>query len=247
MRVVVARHTRARQALSPETVPRSLRATDNPSRQAANALQPVGKSQHTLTPDAKVGGTITASPLVSGRPCLFSTPAAAARQGFKWLGWAGLGSAPPVGSGGWSCPRRRRSPCTSAQSGGTAGSGIRVVHPGRSWVGRNDQGMLNAWNVRGVVWFRNVGGLCQIAGSTRRAGGHHRPRDPTHHRRGHQQHRRRQAGGHQQAQRTAGNQASSSREVGDPLHHAVHQRAVHGGAAGMSSWPPCCSSWESSP
>jgi hypothetical protein len=31
-------------------------------------------------------------------------------------------------------------------------------------VGRNDQGVLNAWNVRGLVWFRNVGGYARSLG-----------------------------------------------------------------------------------
>jgi len=44
-------------------------------KQAANTLQPTSTSQHPTTPDAKVEGTITASPLVTRRPCLFHTAA----------------------------------------------------------------------------------------------------------------------------------------------------------------------------
>jgi hypothetical protein len=40
--------------------------------QAANTLQPGSSSRHVATLDAKVGGTITASPLVPRRPYLFS-------------------------------------------------------------------------------------------------------------------------------------------------------------------------------
>jgi hypothetical protein len=46
----------------------------------------------------------------------------------RWDG--GQGSAAPAGSGGWSSVRSRRSPCTSAQSGGTAGCARRNR---RSW------------------------------------------------------------------------------------------------------------------
>ena len=42
--------------------------------QAANALQLGSSSRHTTTPDAKVRGTIEASPLVRGRRCLRSHP-----------------------------------------------------------------------------------------------------------------------------------------------------------------------------
>jgi hypothetical protein len=44
-----------------------------------------------------------------------------------------------------------------------------------------------------------------------------------------------------------GNHHPSSRELGDRPHQAARHRAVHGGAAGMSSWRPCWSSWGSSP
>jgi hypothetical protein len=42
-------------------------------RQAAKTLQPGSSSRHPTTLDGKVGGTITASPLVPRRPCLFHT------------------------------------------------------------------------------------------------------------------------------------------------------------------------------
>lgn len=40
--------------------------------QAARTLQPTGNSRHATTLDAEVGGAIAASPLVKGRPYLFS-------------------------------------------------------------------------------------------------------------------------------------------------------------------------------
>jgi hypothetical protein len=41
--------------------------------QAANALQPADSRRHATTRNAKVSGTIAASPLVMGRPYLFQT------------------------------------------------------------------------------------------------------------------------------------------------------------------------------
>ena len=48
--------------------------------QAANTLQPTGSSRHTTTLDAKVEGTITATPLVTRRPYLFQTAEATASE-----------------------------------------------------------------------------------------------------------------------------------------------------------------------
>ena len=56
--------------------------------------------------------------------------AAAVRQGFKRSSSVALGSAAPAGSGGWCCPRRRRSPCTFHKAGVQPAAFGRVGGPG---------------------------------------------------------------------------------------------------------------------
>jgi hypothetical protein len=54
------------------SVSASLRTTMQGKHQAASTLQPTRSSRHTTTLDAEVQDTTAVSPLVTGRPYLFS-------------------------------------------------------------------------------------------------------------------------------------------------------------------------------
>jgi hypothetical protein len=106
--------------------------TSRASRRRTGGQRPATR-QHQPTPndkDAKLRGAIAALLLVTELSLLVSHRSGRRPPGFRRFRLAGLGSAAPAGSGGWSCARRRRSPCTSPQSGGTAGCARRGR---RSW------------------------------------------------------------------------------------------------------------------
>jgi hypothetical protein len=105
---------------------------ERPQAERAGGQRPATR-QHQPTPndkDAKLRGAIAALLLVTELSLLVSHRSGRRPPGFRRFRLAGLGSAAPAGSGGWSCARRRRSACTSPQSGGTAGCARRGR---RSW------------------------------------------------------------------------------------------------------------------